>query len=133
MKENINLPLYYGTSIEILNRATVLRKNMTEAEKLLWSRLSYNQLMGLKFRRQHPINQFIVDFYCHKLKLVIELDGEIHLKEEVAERDMGREDMLRNFGIVVLRFKNNEIQNNIESVILQLKHKIAQLSSSKPL
>jgi len=129
MAENFKLPLYYGASIEIFNRATVLRKNMTEAEMLLWNKLNNKQLMGLKFRRQHPINQFIVDFYCHKLKLIIEIDGEIHLKEEVAERDKSRQYMLNKFGLEVIRFKNDEVIGSCESVVLKLKQKLIQLSS----
>ncbi|HSY76525.1 MAG TPA: endonuclease domain-containing protein, partial [Bacteroidia bacterium] len=109
MKENIKLPLYYGASMEIFRRAEILRKNMTESERLLWGRLNNNQIDGLKFHRQHPINQFIVDFYCHKVKLVIELDGGIHLKREVVERDYGREEILRNYGLEILRFDNDEV------------------------
>jgi very-short-patch-repair endonuclease len=133
MKENIKLPLYYGASMEIFRRAEILRKNMTESERLLWGRLNNNQIDGLKFHRQHPINQFIVDFYCHKVKLVIELDGGIHLKREVVERDYGREEILRNYGLEILRFDNDEVLTNIESVILRIKQILNKLSSSKPL
>ena len=132
MKENIKLPLFYGASIEIFRRAEILRHNMTEAEQLLWRELNFNQIKGYKFRRQHPINQFIVDFYCHKAKLVIELDGEIHNKEEVAERDEGREYMLKNFGLEVIRFKNKDVKENINLVLSQIKQKLVE-SSSKPL
>ena len=133
MKENIKLPLYYGASMEIFRRAEILRKNMTESERLLWGRLNNNQIDGLKFHRQHPINQFIVDFYCHKVKLVIELDGGIHLKREVVERDYGREEILRNYGLEILRFDNDEVLTNIVSVILRIKQILNKLSSSKPL
>ena len=88
--------------------------------------------MKMKFRRQHPINQFIVDFYCHKLKLVIEVDGEIHLKKEVTERDEGRQYMLENFGLKVLRYPHHDILTNLDNVILQIKQEIIQLSL-KPL
>jgi very-short-patch-repair endonuclease len=124
MKENIHLPLFYGATIEIFMRAEILRKNMTEPEILLWERLNNNQLSGYKFRRQHPINQFIVDFYCHKLKLVIEIDGEIHNKDDVAERDRGREYMLQNFGLEIIRFTNEDVLSDIESVVQQIKQKI---------
>ena len=127
MAENYKLPLYYGASIEIFNRATLLRKNMTIAEKMLWGKLNNKQLMGLKFRRQHPINQFIVDFYCHSLKLVVEIDGDIHMKEEVFERDKGREHVLRNFGLNIVRFANSEVITDVESVILKLKEKVTLL------
>lgn len=85
MKENIHLPLFYGASPEIFRRAEILRNNMTGAEQMLWDKINYKQLKGYRFRRQHPINRFIADFYCHKAKLVIELDGNIHDKKEVAE------------------------------------------------
>jgi len=126
VKENINLPLFYGASIEIFRRAEILRNHMTEAEQLLWNKLNHKQLNGYRFRRQHPINQFIVDFYCHRAKLVIELDGEIHLKEEVAERDQGREAMIRNFGIEILRFRNQDVKENIDKVLLAIKHKLSE-------
>lgn len=124
MKENIKLPLFYGTSMEIFRRAEILRNNMTEAEILLWNKLNNKQLMGYRFRRQHPINKFIVDFYCHKVKLAIELDGGIHRKEDVAERDEGREDIIRNFGVEIIRFENNEVIIDIENVIIRIKDKL---------
>ena len=77
--------------------------------------------MGLKFRRQHPINIFIADFYCHKVKLVIELDGGIHKIEENREYDKGREAELEDLGLTVLRFTNKEVMNNIEKVVLRIK------------
>ncbi len=133
MKENINLPLYYGASIEIFRRAEVLRNHLTETKKLLWARLNNKQISGFKFRRQHPINQFIVDFYCHKAKLVIEIDGKIHEQKEVAEHDEGREYMLKGFGLEVLRFTNQEIETNLENVISQIQIKVRTCLSSKPL
>ena len=133
MKENINLPLYYGASVEIFRRAEILRKHMTETESLIWDKLKYNQISGLKFRRQHPINQFIVDFYCHKARLVIEIDGKIHEQREVAEHDEGREYMLKGFGLEILRFKNEEILNDLERVISKIQSKLSACLSSKPL
>ncbi|HTB07547.1 MAG TPA: DUF559 domain-containing protein [Bacteroidia bacterium] len=133
MKENINLPLYYGASAEIFHRAGILRNNMTEAEKALWNVLNYKQVGGFKFRRQHPINRFIVDFYCHKAKLVIELDGEIHKKIDVAEKDFGREQILKNYGIEIVRFKNEEVLTNVNDVALVIKRKLEELCPLKPL
>lgn len=74
--------MFFGASPVIHKQAKELRKRETKAEKILWSFLSNHQLI-VKFRRQHPVNQFIVDFYSHELKLVIEVDGEIHLKKEI--------------------------------------------------
>lgn len=78
MQEIIEKEMFFGASPKIFQRATELRKNMTEAERILWSALRRKQLSGKRFRRQHPIETFIVDFYCHEARLVIEVDGGIH-------------------------------------------------------
>ena len=109
--------MFYGASPEIFRRAGLLRNHMTEAEKLLWNELKSNKLNGFKFRRQHPINQFIVDFYCHKTKLVIELDGEIHKNKDQKDRDEGRQFILEEFGLKVIRFKNEEVMNQRNLVL----------------
>jgi len=72
---SIEYPMYFGAKPEIFKLARELRKRETPSEKTLWSHLSRNQLLGLQFRRQHPINRFIADFYCPKIKLIIEIDG----------------------------------------------------------
>ena len=87
-----------GASHLIFRNAQVLRDNMTDAEILLWGYLKENNL-GLKFRRQHPISLYIADFYCHKLKLIIELDGSIHNRPDVAANDLERQLYLENQGI----------------------------------
>jgi len=93
---------------------------MTYCEKVLWQVLRKNQTDNLYFRRQHPISRFIVDFYCHELRLVIEVDGSIHDLEVQQERDSNRTAALENFGIKVVRFKNNEIIRNIKKVTKQI-------------
>jgi very-short-patch-repair endonuclease len=123
--------MYYGASMEIFRRAEILRNHTTEAERMLWGRLNSKQVKGFKFRRQHTVNQFIVDFYCHKAKLVIELDGEIHNEKEIAERDKGRGYMLKNYGMEILRFNNDAIRNNIENVISKIKEKLIELTAPK--
>jgi very-short-patch-repair endonuclease len=75
---SVEYPMYFGAKPDIFKLAKELRKAETEAEKILWSKLNRNQILNLQFRRQHPINIFIADFYCPKIKLVIELDGSIH-------------------------------------------------------
>jgi very-short-patch-repair endonuclease len=115
--KKIDSPFYYDASIEMLSRASALRKNMTEAEKMLWSKLNKRQVNGLRFRRQHPIGKFIVDFYCHEKLLVIELEGAIHQKEEVKEHDEGREYELKKKGLNVLRFTNAEVMSDATKVI----------------
>ncbi|MFZ0281389.1 MAG: DUF559 domain-containing protein, partial [Bacteroidales bacterium] len=83
--------MFYGAKKSIFLRAIELRNNMTQAEKILWEELKKKEIFKARWKRQHPIDIFVVDFYCHKYKLAIEVDGEIHLNEEVRERDDGRE------------------------------------------
>jgi len=122
MKQNKHLeyPIYFGAKPDTLRKASELRKNMTKAEELLWEKLSKKQLQGYKFRRQHPISQFIADFYCHVCKLVIEVDGGYHYNSEQRDYDKGRSEELECFGIKVIRFSNNEIENNIDEVLEQI-------------
>jgi very-short-patch-repair endonuclease len=96
--------------------AHVLRKNMTDAEKILWKRLKDKGIFKVKFRRQHPVDIFVLDFYCHELKLAIEVDGEIHLSTEAREYDEGRTYELEKYGIKILRFTNEQIFENIDYV-----------------
>ena len=70
--------MFYGATPLIFERANQLRKHQTESEKLLWEILKNKRMLGLRFKRQHPIDKYIADFYCHSLKLVIEVDGKIH-------------------------------------------------------
>ena len=111
----------------IINRAYELRNNQTDAEKYLWQYLRKNQILGLRFKRQHPISTFIADFYCHKIKLVIEIDGEVHLSEYCQEHDDGRTYELERFGIMVIRFTNSEVLNNTVSVLSEIKNRCIQL------
>lgn len=99
-------------------RARQLRHDATPAEQILWKRLRHRQLRGLKFRRQHPIGEFIVDFYCAEHKLIIELDGVVHAYQR--ERDQERTDILEHQGYHVLRIKNAEIKQDIESVLRRI-------------
>jgi cyclase len=81
--------MFEKTNNLVFELAKELRRNMTDAEKLLWNHLKPG-ISGLKFRRQHPVRFYIADFYCHKIKLVIEVDGEIHNKKEIKEKDIQR-------------------------------------------
>ena len=116
-KENF----YFGASAEIIRRARILRKSMTFSEKKLWSYLRKKQLNGIRFRRQHPISKFIVDFYCHSQKLVIEIDGSIHQQEFQRERDENRTFELQEYGLKVIRFDNETVLNNISKVISEIE------------
>ena len=97
------------------HRAREFRKNPTLAEQTLWQYLKARKLAGLKFRRQHAVGPFIVDFYCHALQLVIEVDGEVHKQQQ--EYDEQREIWLREQGLRVLRFSNEEVLGNTEMVL----------------
>jgi len=102
-----------------------LRNNGTSAEAFLWKYLSKSQLEGRKFRRQHSIGNYIVDFYCPKEKLIIELDGEIHNKLEVQEKDQKRTDYLMSFGFTVIRFENKMVFDNLKSVLKEEENESA--------
>ena len=97
----------------------VLRRSMTTAEKRLWVRLRKNQLDGFHFRRQQIIAGFIVDFYCHKASLIVELDGLVHKGNK--EADLQRETILREMGFRIIRFKNEEVIDNIENVVSKIE------------
>jgi cyclase len=123
--------MHFGSDAFAFRNAEKLRANMTEAEKILWEELRNKKFLGLKFRRQHPISRFIVDFYCHKFNLVIELDGNIHNLPEVKARDKNRENELKEFGLTILRIKNHEITNDLNSALDKIKEAIAQISQPK--
>lgn len=112
--------MFYGASPNIFEKAKTLRDSMTDAEILLWEKLSNKKLNGFRFRRQHPLGNFIADFYCHKAKLVIELDGEIHQEAEQADYDLGRTYEIEGFVIRVIRFKNKEVSEDIDAVLMQI-------------
>jgi len=124
--------MFYGASKKIFLRAIELRNNMTKAEKKLWQELRNRDLFKARWKAQHPIDIFVVDFYCHKYKLVIEVDGDIHLKEEIRERDDGREHDIEKLGISILRFTNKEIFENIESVKERILDEINKRSHLSP-
>ena len=107
------------TPAQVQQRARELRQEMTPAEKLLWSRLRSKQLNGLKFRRQHPLGPFIADFYCAAHRLVVEVDGDIH--DLQAERDAARTEQFEQHGYRVIRFRNEQVLNNIEDVLTAIK------------
>lgn len=118
--------MFFGAKGDIFEIAKYLRKNMTRAELILWKRLKKRDLFNFKFRRQHPIDIFIVDFYSHALKLVIEVDGEVH-NVETRDYDLGREYELNRYGITVIRFTNDEVIYDINTVINTIQAKINEL------
>ncbi len=124
--------LFFGASPLIHQRAKDLRKIMTPAEKILWEKLRGKSLGNYKFRRQHPIFRFIADFYCHELKLVIELDGEIHDSKERQEYDLNRSYKLNEFGITVLRIRNEVILNSSTKAMQDILEFIKTKHLSQP-
>lgn len=105
-------------------RAKELRRNQTDAERLLWSLLRSRQLGGFKFRRQKPIGNYIVDFYCKERKLVIELDGGGHGEEAQAAYDRLRDQILLEEGYSVLRFWNHEVFQETQAVLKKIWEKL---------
>ena len=127
LKPNHDDGMWKGAPSDSFSKAQLLRRNETKAEKLLWEKLRNNQLGGLKFRRQHPVNIYIADFYCHKFKLIIELDGDYHNQEEQKQKDEVRTEVLRLNGLKIIRFKNEEVEQDINQVLTTIKNKIEQL------
>ena len=93
---------------------------MTDAEKALWSKIRGEQLKGVQFYRQKPIGNFIVDFYCPKAKLIIELDGSQHYTEDGKARDFERDKYMESAGLKVLRFSDREVFENISGVLQKI-------------
>lgn len=116
--------MFFGAKPEIFEKASVLRGNMTPAEKILWEKLKDRKLFKQKLRRQLPIDIFIVDFYCHLLRLVIEVDGDYHLEKNQHEYDIGRSGELENWGLKVIRYTNDEILTNLDSVVQKIQTEI---------
>jgi len=118
--------LYNGQIIDtpeyVVYLAREQRLKLTQSEKLLWSRLRNKQLHGYRFRCQHPIYRYILDFYCHKAMIAIEIDGGIHQHQK--SYDKYRDDFLASIGIITLRFSDKEVLNNTDNVIDQIGEKL---------
>lgn len=92
---------------------------MTPSERILWEELKMKKVGGFKFRNQHPIYRYILDFYCHEKKLAIEIDGDIHKSR--LDYDQYRDNYLESIGIITLRFRNEEVVNDVEYVLAEIK------------
>jgi len=121
--------MFYGASRNTFEKAHELRKNMTKAEIALWDELKNRKLFKVRFRRQHPVDIFVVDFYCHEIMLAIEIDGEIHSKKEISEYDDGRTHDIEKLGIKIIRFTNEQVFNDINKVKSELLNIINELAS----
>ena len=118
-------------------RARQLRKNMTESERVLWSRLRGKQLSGIQFYRQKPIGKYIVDFYAPKAKLVIEVDGSQHMQKDHYNKDKYRDENLASLSLKVIRFNSKEVLEETDGVVevinRALDEHLKQKSPSVPL
>ena len=122
--------MYFGASKETILFARYLRQNMTGAEKILWEHIRKEKL-GVKFRNQHPLYKYVVDFFCFELLLFIEVDGSIHTLTEIALNDKDREDNLLGLGLHVIRFTNDEIFSNIDKVLIDINYILSELQLLK--
>ena len=111
--------------------AKELRNNMTYGEIALWREIKGKKL-GARFSRQIPIDQYIVDFYCKELYLVIEVDGSIHFAEGQEEKDKKRQKRLESLGLHILRFSDLDVQNNLSWVVEEIRGKIHELKPTPP-
>ena len=115
---------------ELVARAKELRKRMTKAEKKLWH--GYLRDFRYRFLRQRPIDHFIVDFYCSKLRLVIEVDGETHFTEVGKGYDAERTTTLEGYGLKVLRFCNTDVINNLQGVAAKIEETVKSIEKDPP-
>jgi very-short-patch-repair endonuclease len=116
------LTIHYNKKSEQKNRR-ILRKRMTYCEKIIWNHLRNKQL-GYRFLRQYSVDQYVIDFYCPKLKLALEIDGDVHEEAEHKEKDIIRQKYLEQFGIKFIRIKNDEFLGNAEKAFRRITDEI---------
>jgi very-short-patch-repair endonuclease len=116
--------LHKGADPKLFHYARQHRQAMTEPEKILWNHLRNRRLNGFKFRRQHPIADFIADFFCLECSLVVEVDGGYHSERDQKEYDEGRTYELSQLKIRVIRFTNREVMENIEFVLKSIESQL---------
>jgi very-short-patch-repair endonuclease len=118
-----------GTTLEIEAAAQKHRRNMTAAERELWTALKNRQLDGLRFRSQHPLSRFIVDFYCAQVRLVVEVDGPVHNKQ--ADYDEARTQHFAAYGYWVARFTNQEVFTDLPMVLAKISQVATEILALK--
>ena len=128
IKKVIEKNMFFGAKPELFTLALQMRKNPTEAERAMWNILRKFRHSGFPFRRQHPIEFYIADFYCHNLRLVIEVDGDIHIEKEIKNHDEVRTGELERYGIKVIRFTNNQNLQDSNLVVEKIKATIKELA-----
>ena len=114
---------------EMQAAARALRRRMTPAETTLWAALRGGQVAGLRFRRQHAVGTFVLDFYCPAARLALEVDGKIHTRQDVAEHDALRQQGIENHEVRVLRLRNDEIETDLETVLEKIREAASQADS----
>jgi len=120
-------------NVNLKDKARELRKNFTDSERALWSRLRGKQLMGVQFYRQKPIGNFIVDFFAPRRKLVIEIDGSQHMQGDHIEKDKRRDEYLARLGLKVLRFNSRVVLEETDAVMESILGVMkSQLGSGNP-
>jgi very-short-patch-repair endonuclease len=117
--DGAEMKIHYNPKLKKLARE--LRKNSTLAEVLLWQRLRNKQFHSLDFHRQKPIDEYIVDFFCPKLKLIVEIDGDSHDFKQ--SEDAKRQARLEDFGLTVIRFLDSEVKTNLDGILRDLENK----------
>jgi cyclase len=122
--------MFYESSPISFANAKKLRNEPTSSEIIFWSLLKQH-FSNFRFKRQHPISQYIADFYCHKLKLVIEIDGSIHQTEEVKNNDKLRDDFLQTLDLKIMRFTNEEVCTDGDGIVEKLNRVIDSLTINK--
>jgi|GEM_PF-5817446 len=120
----IRYNFYFNASAELLKRAKELRQNQTPTEELLWNRIKDRVNHRFKWRRQHPAHKFILDFYCPKAKLAIEIDGDSHSSKGDKFYDKDRDLIMEEFGVKTIRFTTVDIYNRLDEVELEIKREV---------
>ena len=124
--------MFEGASFLLFEKAKKLRKNMTGAEEVLWMYLRKG-IGGYKFRRQHPIGIYIVDFFCYKLRLIVEVDGSIHHNSDTKSNDIIRQSDLEKLGYTVIRFNNADIYKHADMVLNKISIIVNNINKNKTL
>jgi len=124
--------MFEGASFLLFEKTKDLRKRMTKAEEILWMHLKKG-ISGYKFRRQHPIATYIADFFCYRLKLIVEVDGSVHNISEVISNDITRQTDLENLGYTIIRFNNVEIFEQVDKVLNKISESVNNIINNKTL
>ena len=124
--KNKNTSMFYGAHTLIFKKAEELRNKQTPAEIHLWNNIGHGQL-DIKFRRQHPAAIYVLDFYAHKIKLAVEIDGSVHAEESVKRNDFERQRFLESLGIHFIRFTNKQVLTEVNTVLDKIKREIETL------